>query len=213
MRNNLHSVIVSAPSGAGKSSLIRALLKTEQGLEFSISTTTRRPRPTEVDGVHYYFVSDEVFDGMTARDEFLEWALVHQNRYGTAKKEVDRIHCMGKIPIFDVDVQGARSLKACIEGGVFIFVIPPSPLILQKRLRNRQTESEEALRVRIRNMAVELQEYRNFDYLIVNDDFDRAVADFKSVLRAERCRTGRMESFIREWEDACDNSFGKADSV
>jgi guanylate kinase len=213
MQNSRLSIVVSAPSGAGKSTIIRLLLKLETGLEFSISTTTRVPRPDETEGVDYHFVSEESFEDMKKSDEFLEWAVVHRNKYATSKKEVDRIHRMGKIPIFDVDVQGARGLKERLEGGVFVFVIPPSPSVLQKRLRDRNTETEDTLRVRMHTMVAELQEYGNFDYIVVNDDVERAVNDFRAIIQAEQCRMRRMEPFIREWEVARDNSFGKADSV
>jgi guanylate kinase len=196
LKANDLSIVISAPSGAGKTTLIRRLLDAEGGFSFSVSMTTRPRRDGEREGIHYYFVSAEEFRRCADRGDFVEWAVVHGNYYGTPKKEIDRIQSAGKIPIFDVDVQGARSLKNRLEGAVFIFIVPPSRQELESRLRNRKTDTEEHIQMRLRNALGELHEYRMFDYIVVNDDLDAALDRLRSIVTAEQCRRERVAPII-----------------
>jgi len=196
MLNETFSIVFSAPSGAGKTTLIQRLIAQEPVFEFSVSTTTRSPRSGEREGVHYYFVDDEAFRALRDREELIEWALVHENCYGTTKKEVDRIRRTGKIPVFDVDVQGARTLKKKLPDAVFVFIIPPSLTVLNERLRARDTESESQIEIRIRNALRELSEYRMYDYIVVNDRLEEALSSINAILKAEKCRMARMEKIM-----------------
>ena len=186
------SLIISAPSGAGKTTIIRRLMDENPLLAFSVSTTTRKMREGEIEGDSYYYTDHETFQRMVDAGDFVEWAKVHTNFYGTAKKEVDRIRAAGKIPVFDVDVQGARNLRDNIDDAVLIFILPPSIDSLVERLRHRNTESEEELAIRIDNAIRELREYRNYDYFVINDRLEEAIADTRSVIRAELLRRDRM---------------------
>lgn len=188
--------VISAPSGAGKTTLINRLLDTEDDFMFSISTTTRSRRKGELDEVHYNFVSEDEFKRMIENNEFVEWAEVYGNYYGTTKKEVDRIMESGKIPLFDVDVQGSRHLKQQIKEGVFIFIIPPSPEILEERLIGRKTENGEQLKIRLKNAYSEISEYKNFDYVIINCDLETAFQRLKSIVTAEKCRMKNIKNQI-----------------
>jgi guanylate kinase len=163
---------------------------------FSISTTTRRMRKGEIDGFHYHFVSREEFCEMIKNNEFVEWAEVYGNYYGTTKKEVDRIRKSGKIALFDVDIQGSRSLKKQIKEGVFIFIIPPSLDVLKKRLIGRKTEDSEQLSLRLKNAYKEIAEYVNFDYVIINCDLESAFQRLKSIVIAEKCRKKNVKKEI-----------------
>ncbi|HPS87011.1 MAG TPA: guanylate kinase [Spirochaetota bacterium] len=188
--------VISAPSGAGKTTLINRLLETESSFMFSISTTTRSRRKGEADGVHYHFVKKEDFCRMIENDEFVEWAEVYGNYYGTTKKEVDRIRKYGKIPLFDVDIQGSRNLKKQIKGGVFVFIIPPSPDVLKKRLVGRKTENNEQLDLRLKNAYNEIAEYVNFDYVIINRDIESAFERLMAIVVAEKCRMKNVKKEI-----------------
>ncbi len=200
-------MVISAPSGAGKTTLIRGFLESDDTFAFSISTTTRPPRTGERDGKSYYFVDDDRFRAMIGEDRFVEWALVHGRYYGTTKKEIDRIRSAGKIPVFDVDVQGARSLKSGPRGGVYIFIVPPSRRELEARLRNRQSDSEEQIQIRLRNAITELSAYTEYDYIVVNDDIEKALSRLRSIVIAELCRTDRSRHLINGiLEENRDNS-------
>ncbi|HQQ22396.1 MAG TPA: guanylate kinase [Spirochaetota bacterium] len=188
---NKFSVIISAPSGAGKSTLISRIMKKDPRFSFSVSTTTRAPREGEKDGINYYFKDRKDFEKMIENDEFLEWAEVHGNLYGTSKKEVDRIHAAEKIPLFDIDVQGAKNIREKIAG-VFVFIVPPSMEELKRRLLSRSTDSQETIELRIRNASAELAYAGIYDYVIVNDSLETAENDFFSVMRAEEIKTSRM---------------------
>jgi guanylate kinase len=180
--------VISAPSGAGKTTLITRLLRTDDRFMFSISTTTRQMRHGEVHGVNYYFVSKEEFRNMIENDEFFEWAEVYGNYYGTSKKEIDRIINSGKFPLFDVDIQGSKNLRAKLRDAVYIFIIPPSKAILKARLIGRQTESDEQLDVRLKHAAEEISEYENFDYIIVNNVLESSMMKLRAIIEAESCR-------------------------
>ncbi len=193
------SLVVSAPSGTGKTTIIKRLLADDPCFEFSVSTTTRPQRPDEVEGQSYYFVTDHEFMEMRERGDFVEWALVHGRLYGTSKKEVDRLWASGKTPIFDVDVQGARQLRNAIGDAVYVFIIPPSLDVLKQRLRDRETESPEQLQLRVQNALRELREYMMYDYIIVNRVVDESLARLKSIILAELSRTRRMDGIIKDW--------------
>jgi len=202
MHNRL-ILVISAPSGAGKTTIIRAIMEKDPRFVFSISTTTRQKREGEIEGKTYYFTDDERFREMVARDEFLEWAHVHTNYYGTTKKEVDSIMGDGKIPVFDVDVQGAKNLRSRLPGAVFIFIMPPSLKILSERLVGRNTEGKKELSVRLSNAVVEMREYTWYDYIVVNNRLEDAVDDILSVVRAEGLSRDNMnETVERIMEDS-----------
>lgn len=197
--------VISAPSGAGKTTLINRLLESESSFMFSISTTTRSRRKGEADGIHYHFVERDEFSKMIENDEFVEWAEVYGNYYGTTKKEVDRIRKTGKIPLFDVDIQGSRSLKKQLKEGVFIFIIPPSLDVLKKRLIGRETENKEQLNLRLKNAYTEIAEYVNFDYVIINCDLESAFKRLMSIVAAEKCRMknvkNEIDSILEDFND------------
>lgn len=202
-------IVISAPSGAGKTTLINKLLKTEDDFMFSISTTTRPKRWDEVDGINYHFVSKDDFCRMINDDDFVEWAEVYGNYYGTTKKEVDRIRSSGKIPLFDVDIQGSMNLKNQLKEGVFIFIIPPSRDVLEKRLVGRETENNEQLDLRLKNAYKEIAEYVNFDYVIVNCDLESAFSRLMAIITAEKCRLKNIKNEIDFiLEDFSDYSIG-----
>ena len=163
---------------------------------FSISTTTRPKRAGETAGKSYNFIAESEFHDLIKRDAFVEWARVHGNYYGTTKKEIDRICHAGKIPIFDVDVQGARTLKGKLDNAVYLFIVPPSREVLESRLRNRKTDSEEQIQIRMRNAIRELKEYDLYDYIIVNDDLDVALNQLRSIVTAELCRKEKVSYII-----------------
>jgi len=193
--NNL-SFVISAPSGAGKTTLINMLLEADDRLGFSVSTTTRPKRTGETDGSSYYFTEETHFRQRIDQCAFIEWAKVHGNYYGTAKKEIDRIRNIGKIPIFDVDVQGARTLQTVLDGAAFIFIVPPSREVLESRLRHRKTDSEEQIQIRLRNAIRELHEFELYDYIVVNDDLDTALNQIRSIMTAEMCKRDRVSDII-----------------
>ncbi|MGQ9842518.1 MAG: guanylate kinase [Spirochaetota bacterium] len=193
----MFAVIISAPSGAGKTTLIKKLLIQNPIFEFAISTTTRVKRAGEAEGENYYFVTYEEFMQMVDRGEFLEWAKVHDNYYGTTKKEVDRIKHHSKIPIFDVDVQGARSLRNKLQNVISIFIIPPSIQELEQRLRHRSTETEHQIAIRLNNAVGELREYVNYDYIVVNDDLQKALDELNAILKTIVLKREYMDSEVK----------------
>jgi guanylate kinase len=190
--------VVSSPSGGGKGTIIRHVLAVVENLSYSVSYTTRAPRQGEVDGREYFFVSREIFEEMVAAGEFLEWACVHGNLYGTAKKQVIEETNAGADIILEVDVQGAASVRQLLMDSVSIFILPPSYEVLKQRLIARGTDSPEELAVRLRNAPDELQQYSAFDYLIINDEIERASAQLASIIYAERARCMRQESLVLE---------------
>ncbi len=186
-KNDL-TIIVSAPSGAGKTTIINRLLADDDKCEFVISTTTRKARNGETEGHSYYFTSIKDFKRSIDNNDFIEWSLVHQNYYGTTKKEFDRIVRIGKIPLFDVDVQGAGKFKKIFKKAIFIFIVPPSIEELRSRLINRGTDTDEEVNLRIQNALKELKKLKNYDYIIINNNIEEALLDFKAILRAELCK-------------------------
>ncbi|MBN2160601.1 MAG: guanylate kinase [Spirochaetes bacterium] len=207
MKSSKLSVVISAPSGAGKTTLIKRLLSADDRFVFLVSTTTRSMREGETPGTSYTFVSEGEFREMIEKGAFLEWAMVHGNYYGTPKKEIDRIQHAGKIPIFDVDVQGARTLRGKLDGAVYVFIVPPSREALETRLRNRKTDADAQIRIRLRNAIRELKEYGLYDYIVVNDDLETALEHIRSIVTAESCRRERVSHIITGiLEERGDNS-------
>ena len=186
--------IVSSPSGGGKTTLIRGLLESPPGdpLHFSVSHTTRAMRKGEVDGREYHFVTVEVFQRMVQRDEFLEHNEVHGHIYGTSRAEVLPHLAAGEDVVLDIDVQGARDIRLAYPDAVAIFIVPSSPLVLERRLMDRGLDGEEAVRKRLINAAKEVQQAEEFQYVIVNDDLDRATLELQSVVRARRLTPARQ---------------------
>ena len=190
--------VVSSPSGGGKGTIIRHVLKVVENLRYSVSYTTRAPRPGEVNGREYFFVSRDIFEEMRAAGEFLEWACVHGNLYGTAKRQIAEETAAGLDIILEVDVQGAASVRQLLMDSVSIFILPPSPEVLRQRLLARGTDSAEELEVRLRNAPEELKQYSAFDYVIINDEIDKAAHQLASIIYAERARCMRQEGLVRE---------------
>jgi len=190
--------VVSSPSGGGKGTIIRHVLEDVGNLSYSVSYTTRAPRQGEVDGREYFFVSRETFEEMVAAGEFLEWACVHGNLYGTAKSQVIEETNAGADIILEVDVQGAASVRQLLMDSVSIFILPPSYEVLKQRLITRGTDSPEELAVRLRNAPDELKQYSAFDYVIINDEIERASGQLASIIYAERARCMRQESLVLE---------------
>ena len=177
--------IFSAASGTGKTSLAKALVESTPEVAFSVSHTTRAPRPGEQQGVHYYYVTREEFDRMVANGEFVEHATVFGNSYGTSKQAIEDQVKSGKCVILDIDWQGARAIKNWRPEAVSIFILPPSRAALRERLTNRKQDSQEIIDHRMRAAVAEMSHYSEFDLLVVNDDFNAALADLKAILRGE----------------------------
>jgi guanylate kinase len=190
--------IISAPSGAGKTTLCKEVVDILPNLRHSVSYTTRPFRPGEVPGRDYFFVSPAEFEKMITAGEFAEWAEVHGNYYGTAIKTLAECGALGIDVIMDIDCQGARLLKERYREGVFIFILPPSFHELRRRLDMRNSDSAEVKERRIRAAAEEIKEARWYDYIIVNDVYSKAVEELKSVLIAEQCRTSRVIEDVKE---------------
>jgi guanylate kinase len=189
--------IISAPSGSGKSTLVHQLLKTVPNLVFSISYTTRQPRPTETNGVDYIFISRKDFEERLSRGEFLEYAEVFGNYYGTNRETFESATHQGKDLVLDIDVQGARQLKVAIPQAISIFVLPPSRDVLEQRLRSRSQDSEEVIQRRLRGAAEEVQNYTQYDFVLINRDIEEASARLATIVKAERLRKARMEEEVR----------------
>lgn len=185
-------VILSAPSGGGKTTIARCLLERRLDLGYSVSCTTRAPRDGEVDGRDYRFLSRGDFQGAVDRGEFAEWAEVHGNLYGTLRTEVERVLGTGRHVLMDIDVQGARQFHAAFPDTVLIFVLPPSGEVLKARLSARKSEDRAKLLVRLRNARAELGEVGRYHYVVVNDNLDRAVDQVSAIIDAEGLRHDRV---------------------
>jgi guanylate kinase len=200
--------IVSAPSGAGKSSLISAMLEKNPtyAMKVSVSHTTRGMRPGEQDGVHYHFVEKEHFEALIEQGEFLEYAEVFGNYYGTSRVWIERTLDKGIDVFLDIDWQGARQIRTQMPAAKSIFILPPSNGELERRLNTRGQDSEAVIAKRMAEAKSEISHYKEYDYLIVNDDFDTALVDFKAILRAERLKqdkqaakySGMLEALLAE---------------
>ncbi|KAA6184813.1 guanylate kinase [Thiohalocapsa marina] len=184
--------VVSAPSGAGKTSLVRALLEVEQGLKLSVSYTTRAPRPGEVDGEHYHFVAGATFEAMIADGAFVEYARVFDNAYGTAEPALREVLQRGDDLVLEIDWQGARQVRERFADAVSIFVAPPSLAALEQRLQGRGQDSDAVIAGRMAKARDELSHLDEYQYLVVNDDFDVALAELRAIVAAERLRRPRQ---------------------
>ena len=189
--------IISAPSGSGKSTLVHHLLQTVSNLTFSISYTTRPPRPAETNGVDYVFITREDFENRLARGEFLEYAEVFGNYYGTNRESFEQAVHQGRDLVLDIDVQGARQLKVAIPEAISVFVLPPSRDVLEQRLRARSQDSEEVIQRRLQGAAAEVRNYTQYDYVLINREIEEAAARLASIVKAERLRKARMEEEVR----------------
>ena len=189
--------IISAPSGSGKSTLVSRLMANVPGLRFSISYTTRKPRGAEKEGENYRYVSREEFECMVRRDEFLEWAEVFGNYYGTHRGILEQTQKEGKDLVLDIDVQGARQLKKRIPEAVTVFILPPSKPILEERLRARGEDREEVIQRRLRDAAEEIRNYSQYDYVLINRDLTESDAILSAIVHAERVRRIRMQDRIQ----------------
>ncbi len=187
--------VIAAPSGAGKTSLVRALMEREPGLKFSISYTTRPKRPSEVDGRDYLFVSREEFDRMAKAAEFLEYAQVFDHSYATSRQQVEEALRAGQDVILEIDWQGAQQVHAAMPECVSIFILPPSRAALEERLRQRSTDSEEVIARRLRDAVTDMSHCNEFDYVIVNDRFEAALENLRAIIagRGQALRSQRRE--------------------
>lgn len=175
--------VVSAPSGAGKTSLVKALMEREPQLKFSVSYTTRPPRANEIDGRDYHFVTPEEFRRMRDGGEFLEHAQVFDNLYGTGRKSVQEALAAGQILLLEIDWQGARQVRASLPSAGSLFILPPTRRALEERLTARSTDSPEVIRRRLRDAQRDIAHWIEFDYVVINDDFEEAVVDFQAIVR------------------------------
>ena len=192
--------VVAAPSGAGKSSLVKALLELDSLVQPSVSHTTRPPRGQEKHGREYYFVSEQEFDSMVLADAFVEWAFVHGRRYGTSKRAIEERIAQGDDVILEIDFQGALQIKRIFANAVLIFILPPSWEELRSRLERRGEDAPEVIELRLKNAAEEMAKAPEFDFVIINELFERALFDLKAIVHAQRLkysaqRRARAETF------------------
>jgi len=185
--------VVSAPSGAGKTTLCGALTSSLENITHSVSYTTRKPRPREIEGKDYFFVSEERFAEMVRTGDFAEWAQVHSHSYGTSKRVLRDMTTEGIDVILDIDTQGARQIKKQYPNAIFLFILPPSLDVLEERLRNRKSDDDAEIAKRMRRARDEIRDYELYDYIIVNRDFERALTELRSIVIAERCRRGLID--------------------
>jgi len=193
--------VVAAPSGAGKSSLVKALLELDSQVHSSVSHTTRAPRGQEKHGREYFFASESEFDAMVASNAFVEWANVHGRRYGTSKKAIEERIAQGNDVVLEIDFQGALQIKQVFANAVLIFILPPSWEELRSRLERRGEDSPEVIEVRLKNAAQEMAQVHKFDFVIINELFERALFDMKTIVHAQRLkyaaqRRARAETFV-----------------
>lgn len=198
MRRQRMIVCISSPSGGGKGTLIRRLLESVTNLGYSVSWTTRAPREGEIEGRHYHFVSREEFTRMRDAGEFLEWALVHNNFYGTAWRNLEGADGNMNDIVLEIDVQGAHIVRERIRDAVHIFILPPSYEVLRARLVKRASESPTDLAVRLHNAGAEVARYAEFDYVVLNDDVEAATARLAAIIHAERARTTRQHKLAAD---------------
>ena len=180
--------VVAAPSGTGKSSLVKALMEVDAGVKPSVSHTTRAPRGQEKDGREYFFMDNAAFDAMIARGDFLEWALVHGNRYGTSRRAIEERIGSGGDVVLEIDWQGALQIKRLFPDAILVFVLPPSLDELRARLIRRGEDAPDVIELRLRNASDELEQAENFDFVIINEIFERALFDLKAIVHAQRLK-------------------------
>ena len=180
--------VVAAPSGAGKSSLVKALMEIDARIQPAVSHTTRAPRGQEKHGREYYFISPDEFDGMVLRDSFFEWAHVHGQRYGTSRQAIEERMAQGADVILEIDFQGALNIKRIFSNAVLIFILPPSWDELRARLERRGEDAPDVIAVRLKNAAAEMAQAAEFDFVIINELFERAVFDLKTIVHAQRLK-------------------------
>jgi guanylate kinase len=202
MKGNL--IIISSPSGGGKGTLIKEILKTVPNVGYSVSFTTRERRKDEENGRHYFFVSREKFDALIASGELLEHAEVHGNLYGTSIMQVNSETELGRDIILEIDVQGAENVRKKIPRAVSIFILPPSFEVLYERLTARETEKQEDLALRLQNSKDEVSRFNEFEYIVINDSVDRASGDLRAIILAERLKRDRQTDPIRVILDSFD---------
>lgn len=186
-------VVVSAPSGAGKTTLCREVRSLIPDLTYSVSYTTRAPRPGEAEGKDFYFVSAAAFKAMVERNEFAEWAIVHDNHYGTAARPLEQALAAGLDILLDIDTQGARQLRTRYPEAISIFIAAPSLQLLEERLRERKSDAPREIAGRMTRAREEIAAWREYNYLIINRDLKEAVDQLASIIQAERCRTNRLQ--------------------
>jgi guanylate kinase len=191
-------VVVSSPSGGGKTTIVNRLRKKYPDYVYSVSVTTRPKRSGEVDGRHYHFVPPEEFQRLREKGEFAEWARVHDHEYGTPKRFVSEILTAGKVALFDLDVQGGLNIKQAYPQSVLVFVLPPSFQELERRLRDRRTDEESVIRTRLKNAHREVTFWPQYDFVVINDHLDEAVQHVEAIIVAERCRSSRNEIGFRD---------------
>jgi guanylate kinase len=188
--------VISGPSGCGKSSLVRRILRKVKNVRFSVSHTTREPRNSEKEGRDYYFVSKAEFEAMIKKEKFLEWATIHGHYYGTSRKEVERKGTRADL-VLDVDVQGARQIKAKVKKAIFIFILPPSFRELRRRLEERGEESAASIGKRLEVAKKDVRAYPQFDYIVVNDNLDQALKELEAVILSSRsCLDSRKKEIL-----------------
>lgn len=191
MENKGIALIISGPSGAGKGTLVKMLIEEFPNIQFSISYTTRKPREGEIDGIDYVFISKEEFKKLIKEDMFAEWANVHGNYYGTPRKEIEEKLNKGFDVVFDVDVQGAKSLKQSLRQGVFVFILPPSIDELKRRLVRRGGDDPTTIEIRLKNAQKEMEAIDEFEYVILNDDLNKAYDNLRCIYLSAKCRVRR----------------------
>ncbi len=204
--------IISAPSGAGKTTLLRRVLQELPGLRYSVSYTTRLPRANEREAEDYHFVSPSVFQKMVERDEFLEWAEVLGNRYGTPRENMEALRSEGVDLILDIDTQGARKAIEKLEHPVLIYILPPSLKALRERLVKRGLDSPEMIQFRLASAKKDMEEARWYHYVIVNERLEETVEKLKAIMMAERCKgekTFVLEEKMRQWEERHGKNYGR----
>lgn len=190
--------VITAPSGTGKTTIIDIIRKDVEGIDYSISHTTRAPRRGEVNGVHYYFVARKDFEKMIEAHEFVEWAIVYDQLYGTSMSSVERTLSSGKDLLLDLDIQGAQEIKKQFPEATLIFILPPSLKILHERLQRRSIQDDTNIGLRMEKAVEEIKKCRDYDFLIVNDDLNQAAREVEAVIVAQSAQTERRFPFVQE---------------
>ena len=190
--------VISGPSGVGKSTLISGLRKRISGLGYSISHTSRSPRANEVNGVEYHFVDRDTFQSMIKEDAFVEWATVYNDLYGTSFSSLNDIIDQGLDVFLDIDIQGAKNIKRHFKDSILVYILPPSLVMLEERLRSRASDDDKTIETRTYKAKAELNNCTSYDYFIVNDDLEKAVSELESIIVSDRCHNSRMLPKIKE---------------